>query len=147
MPQIKPNKQVRVHVYPRSPENPNGRVVEVSKNIQRLESLARSLAARQTVVLTEMNGRLVPKPVEIDGQLVPKPAPEAKLKVAVQKAAATASLESTRDFRVDEVTGEVSIRESLNNEVPGWLPLIPIFDQEGKLVAILDGKKKPVRVI
>lgn len=122
-----------VHVVPEGPGFPKPKVLEPSRNMQRLAALADSLKPRTTTVLVEEAGKLVPKPVEVRPKFN-------------QPKAIVVQLETTRELGVHPETGEIAVKEHLNNQAPSWLRLIPVFGRNGEVVAILDSKGRAVRL-
>ena len=101
----------------------------------RLQSLAATLDARQTVVLDEA---LQPRPT-----VVPPRIPD---ELRQMSQAVLAQLRCTRQWKVDEATAEVFILESKNNANPRWLKIKPIWS-EGKFTGVVrDEKGRDVRV-
>lgn len=136
MPTIKPTRTLVCHVYPGQEGEP-GKVYEANKNIERLNRLAQMLKERKTVVLVEANGALVPRETIIKEKSTDDP-----IKGAVQ-----VQLETSRELHV-QPDGEVVIRECLNNEAPGWLKLLVVFDKAtNKPAAIVDAKGKQIRLV
>ena len=134
MPVVKP-AEIRIHVYQEGIGPRKAKVLEASKNIQRLEKIISSLTRKTVVVSADEKGALVKKEVVLLNGPMPAATNPAK-----------ATLVSTREFGVDQNTGEVVVKEHLNNQAPTWLKLIPIFSQTGDLHAILDSKGRQVRL-